>query len=188
MPPTRTRRALLAASLLALLSACAQGATAKGMIVTPADLRSAPNPALAGAVSVAEVGGGRETNPMWTSQIDAASFREALVESLRGAGLLAEKDGAPLALQVRIVALDQPLVGFDMTVTSVVRYTVREVRTGAVLLDEDVTAAHRATVGDAFVGSKRLRLANEGSARKNIAALLERLNAIRVEAAAVPGS
>lgn len=180
MATTRTFRTLLAASTLALLSACASGATAKGMTIDPADIKSKPAPGLAGSVSVAQVGGGTETHPLWTSKIDDASFHAALVESLRVAGLLSEKEGSPLALQVRLVKLDQPFMGFNMTVTSVVHYTVKDTRSGATVIDEDITAAHTATVGDAFAGVTRLRLANEGSARKNIAALIERLNAIRV--------
>ena len=188
MQSTRTFRALLASCALALLSACAQGASAKGMTVTPADLRSAPNPALAGAVAVSEVAGGKDTHPLWTSQIDDASFHSALVESLRAVGLLCEKEGAPLALQARLVKLDQPFMGFNMTVTSIVHYTVKDARSGATIIDEDVTAAHTATVGDAFYGVTRLRLANEGSARKNIAALIERLNAIGVTPPAAPST
>jgi hypothetical protein len=156
------------------------------MTVTPADLRSAPSPHLAGAVSVGEVAGGSETNPLWKSEIDNASFRAALLESLRAAGLLAEKEGAPFVAQVRLVKLDQPAVGFNMTVISVVHYTVKDVRTGATIVDEDIMAAHTATVGEAFAGVKRLRLANEGAARKNIATFIERLNAIRSDAAPVP--
>ncbi len=175
-----TPRPLLVIFALALLSACAQGATAKGMTVNPADVASKPGPGLAGAVAVADVAGGRETDPAMASDIDDASFREALVESLRAVGLLAEKEGAPLALEARIRKLDRPTFGFNMTVTSVVHYTVKDARSGTKIIDEDITAEHTATVGDAFAGVTRLRLANEGSARKNIAALIERLNAIGV--------
>lgn len=185
MSLSRNAKAAVAASALALLSACAEGASAKGMTLTPADLSGPPDPGLANAVGIAEVGGGQETNPMFSSKIDDASFRAALVESLRLAGLLCETENAPLVLQARLVRLEQPLLGFDMTVTSVVHYTVRDARTGEALVDEDVAAAHTATLGDAFYGPTRLRLANEGSARRNIAALVARLKAIRVVAPAV---
>jgi hypothetical protein len=182
MTANRTGRALLLSCALALGSACAEGATARGMTVTPDDLRSPTNPGLAGQFAVSEVAGGTETNPMWKSQIDDVSFREALVESLRAAGLLSTGPDAPLAVQARLVKLEQPFLAFDMTVTSVVHYTVKDVRSGAVLIDEDVTAAHTAKVSEAFVGVTRLKLANEGSARRNIAALIERLKQIRVAA------
>jgi hypothetical protein len=180
MTANRTGRALLLSCALALTSACAEGASARGMTVTPDDLRSPTNPGLAGQFAVSAVAGGTETNPAWTSQIDDASFREALVESLRAAGLLSPGPSAPLAVQARLVKLDQPMFGLDMTVTSIVHYTVKDVRNGAVLVDEDVTAAHTAKMGEAFVGATRLKLANEGSARRNIAALIERLKQIKV--------
>lgn len=184
----RIPRAALLSCALALASACAEGASAKGMTVTPEDLRAPPSPGLAGQFAVSEVAGGTQTNPMWTSQIDDASFREALIESLRAAGLLSPGPDAPLAVQARLVKLDQPFMGFDMTVTSVVHYTVRDVRSGAVLIDEDVTAEHTAKMSEAFAGVTRLKLANEGSARKNIASLIERLKQIRVAAPAAPSS
>ncbi|HEY6005119.1 MAG TPA: hypothetical protein VIV57_19730 [Anaeromyxobacter sp.] len=182
MTANRPARAVLLSCALALGSACAEGATARGMTVTPDDLRSPTSPGLAGQFAVSEVGGGTQTNPMWTSQIDDASFREALVESLRAAGLLSGRPDAPLAVEARLVKLDQPMFGLDMTVTSIVHYTVKDVRSGAMLIDEDVTAQHTAKMGEAFVGATRLKLANEGSARKNIAALIERLKQIRVAA------
>ena len=40
-------------------------------------------------------------------------------------------------------------------------------------------------MGYAFFGVKRLRLANEGAAKENIAALLKRLSALKVEASQV---
>jgi hypothetical protein len=60
-----------------------------------------------------------------------------------------------------------------------VRYVLIESATGKVILDEQVRAEHTATGGDAFYGPDRLRLANEGSARKNITALVAKLNALR---------
>jgi hypothetical protein len=182
MTANRTGRALLLSCALVLASACAEGASARGMTVRPEDLGPPPSAGLAGQFGVSDVGGGTDTNPMWKSNIDDASFREALVESLRAAGLLSGGPSAPLAVQARLVQLDQPFIGLDMTVTSVVHYTVKDVRSGAVLVDEDVTAQHTAKMSEAFVGVTRLKLANEGSARKNIAALIERLKQIRVAA------
>src|SRR5438067_8379951 len=66
-----------------------------------------------------------------------------------------------------------------------VRYVLTESATGKVILDEQVRAEHTATGGDAFYGPDRLRLANEGSARKNITALVAKLNALRPSAVAL---
>jgi hypothetical protein len=178
MTTTRVHVLPLCAALL-LASACAEGASARGMTVTAADLKGPASPDVAGAVAVGQVSGGKETNPAWKSNIGDAQFREALVESLRATGLLSDRPDAPLSVQATLVSVDQPFLGFDMKVTSVVRYTVRETRSGTVVIDEPITAEHTATVSDAFYGPSRLKLANEGSARKNIAALVDRLNAVR---------
>jgi hypothetical protein len=167
------------------LSACASGATAKGMTISANDIGSAPSPRFAKSLGVAEVGGGKDTNPLWTSQIDNDTFKAALADSLQVAGLLGDTGSAPYQLKVSLVSLEQPFIGLDMRVTSKIRYVLTEAKSGAVVFDEEVGAAHTATVGDAFVGTKRLQLANEGSARKNIASFIEKLNALKLPAGAV---
>ncbi|MEM7445696.1 MAG: hypothetical protein AAF414_20410 [Pseudomonadota bacterium] len=48
---------------------------------------------LRGEVEIEEVGCGQETNPLWTSEVGNAEFREALLVSLQNAGLAAVGDG-----------------------------------------------------------------------------------------------
>lgn len=155
------------------LAGCATAATGAGMTVAPHEITKASGET-ASAVEVSEVSGGQETNPAWTSQVEDAQFKEALVESLRRAGLLAEAN-PKYGLTARLMKLVQPLAGFDMTVTATVRYELKDLQSGEVLWSDTVTTPHTATLGDAFVGIRRLRLANEGAVRKNIATLLERL-------------
>ena len=171
----KTHLGLVPATLLALaLTGCAAGATAAGMTVTPQELVKPTNPATQHAVEVAGVAGGTETNPAWTSQVSDTEFKAALVESLRLAGLLAEGP-ARYQLKASLVSLQQPMFGLDMTVTASVHYEVVDARTGAVVWQEGVLTPYTATVGDAFVGVTRLKLANEGAIRKNIAKVVEKL-------------
>ena len=79
------------------------------------------------------------------------------------------------------MSVAQPLLGLDMTVTTHVRYTLKDTQSGSVVLDKMLVASYTATVGDAFVGAKRLRLANEGSARKNIGLFLEELSKLKIK-------
>lgn len=172
------KAALLCSSLL-LVSACAQGASARGMTILPDDVKAPAGPTVASSIGVGKVAGGKETSGLGKPNIDNPPFREALRESLRLAGLLSDRPDAPLSVDATIVQLDTPSFGFDMKARSVVRYVVRETRTGAVVIDEQITAEHTTTIGEAFVGETRIRLAAEGSARKNIALLVQRLNTIR---------
>ena len=70
------------------------------------------------------------------------------------------------------MSVAQPLLGLDMTVTTHVRYTLKDTQSGSVVLDKMLVASYTATVGDAFVGAKRLRLANEGAAKENLRSLV----------------
>jgi hypothetical protein len=141
---------------------------------------------VARAVAVGEVTGGKRS----MNSIDDAALRAALVESLRSAGLLAEGPGAPLVVDARIleVGTGEGSGVFDSSVKTVIRYTVKETRSGGAVIDEVITATHVATTGDALVGATRHVLAIEGSARKNLAALVTRLNTIqrKVPAATAP--
>lgn len=160
------------------LGGCVSGATAQGMTVKAADLKTPAGPEVAKSVAVGVVTGGEQTDAMWgVSQIDNPAFKRALVSSLRKAGLLSDNPHAKYVVTAELIALKQPFFGMDMKVTSRIRYTLKEAATGAVVLDEEVIAPYTATVGDAFVGAQRLRLANEGSARKSIATLIEKLEA-----------
>jgi hypothetical protein len=152
------------------------------MTIAPADVAGPPSPAVARAIAVGPVTGGRRS----MSSIDDAELRAALVESLRAAGMLAEAPGAPLTLEARIVEVGKGEGSgtFDSSVRTEIRYTVREARSGGAVIDEVVTATHVATAGDALVGSTRHVLAVEGSARKNVAALVKRLNTIQRKAPA----
>jgi hypothetical protein len=160
------------------LGGCVSGATPQGMTVKAADLKTPAGPEIAKLVAVGAVTGGEQTDAMWgVSQIDNPAFKRALVSSLRKAGLLSDNPHAKYVVTAELIALKQPFFGMDMKVTSRIRYTLKEAATGAVVLDEEVIAPYTATVGDAFVGAQRLRLANEGSARKSIATLIEKLEA-----------
>ena len=77
---------------------------------------------------------------------------------------------------------DQPMFGLNFEVTTHVRYILTDRESGNVVLNETVVAPYTATVGDAFVAIKRLRLANEGSGRKNIEGLLDLLASLRIGA------
>jgi hypothetical protein len=85
----------------------------------------------ANAVPVGDVSGGTKTSQMWTSQVDDDAFRAALTESLRAAGGLAEGRGT-FTLNAVLVSLNQPLVGFDMSVTATVWCTLIDDATGEV--------------------------------------------------------
>jgi hypothetical protein len=176
MRPGTRLRTTLAALALALLSACAQ-ITARGLTVTKADLPAAMNPDLAGTIAVT----GTTADKSWDSKVDEVMFREALVASLRLAGLLAEGPTAPLTLSARLVRAEGvPNTSiFDSAVKTAVRYSLLDAKSGSKVIDEQITATCTVTFSEAAIGATRAALADEGSARKNIAAAIGRINSIR---------
>jgi hypothetical protein len=154
------------------LGGCATPATSQAMTVKPAAV-AALNPKLKGALRVGEVGGGKDTNPLWTSQVDNAGFKKALMDSLAITGYLAQDPvQARYSVDATLVSLDQPVFGLTYDVKSEVNYKL----TGPARTQSfPVRATGTATTGDAFVGVERLRIANERSIMENIKEFIQQL-------------
>lgn len=188
MEKARFGYGFVAAAALLLGGCFAGGATAQGMTVKAAEIPGPASPDAAKAVSVSDVSGGQETDPLQLSQIANADFKKALVSSLRAAGLLSETGRPRYVVSAELIGMQQPVFGFNMRVTSRIRYTLKDAKTDAVILVEEIVAPYTATVSDSMVGVQRLRLANEGSARKSIAALIQKLNAATASKANAPST
>lgn len=166
-------RGLLAAISVVILTACATPATHEGMTVAQSDLPAQLNEALNGAIYVGSVSGGEETNPLWTSEVDAPSFRQALDGSLQVAGYKGAEADGNYRLDAKLLELHQPHFGMTFDVVSNVEYKLT--RNGQVRVFP-VTATGTATVSDAFVAIERLRLANEKSMKENIRIFVEQVS------------
>ena len=166
----------------ALLFGCASGAKMESMIATEQGGLTYSN-ALKKEISVEKVSGGESTNPLWTSEISNGAFSGALKKSLENEGLLS--DTGRYQLQATLLQVEQPLFGLDLKVVTHVEYLLIDKDTNKVVLQETVIAPHTATMDDAFVAIQRLRIANEGSGRKNIEGLLVRLSALNIPVGAV---
>jgi len=168
---------------LVLLFGCASGAKLENMVYS--DLEQGHqtfDPALKGGIGLQGVSGGEKTNPAWTSEIGDEEFAGAVKESLRLRNLMAEGDAGKYQLEVKLLKVDQPLFGLNFKVTMQAQYLLTEAATGRVLLDKTFVTDYTAGVSDAFVAVKRLRLANEGSAKANIGAFLTELSALKISA------
>jgi hypothetical protein len=171
--------ALLAvSSFIVVLSGCASPATHQGMI--PATFETvARHPH---SVSV-YVTGGQETNSMWISQISDSAFSQALVESITKSQVFThviEGRGGDYLLTVLLASMDQPSFGGSLTVRMEAGWTLKNAATGAVVWQESVHSSHTATMGDAFIGAERLRLATEGAARNNIRLGLGKISGLKL--------
>jgi len=172
----------LALLVLALgLSACASGAKPGAMLApNTAQTTISPNSNLRDAVGIGQVSGGRETNPLWMSDVSSSDLAEALRLSLSARTMLAIRDER-FRLEATMINLQQPILGIDMTVTSKIRYRLTRLSDNTVVFDREITAPFTAAFSSSFYGVERLRLANEGAIRENISQFLAALIAAEAE-------
>jgi hypothetical protein len=160
---------------LAILTGCAAPAGIEQMSVNAPVLQSIDSP-LKKSVRVTAVTGGRETNPMWSSQVSSESFQRALELSLQNVGLTNPLIAAnKYHLTADILQVSQPMLGLDMTVSANVRYSLIESATRKELFSKVIVGVYTAKFSDAFAGAERLKLANEGAAKRNIQLLVDDL-------------
>ncbi len=170
---------LLAVLSVVVLAGCATPAAVEQMAVSLPIIQT--NPALKNSIGVAEVTGGRDTNPMWTSQVSSDSFRRALEQSLESAGMFNKiVAGSKYQLTADLTRLDQPMMGFDMTVSSTVRYSLIETKTRKEVYARVIQIGYTAKMSDAFMGAQRLKLANEGAIKANIGSFINDLVALKI--------
>ena len=170
----RAARLAFLVFIAAFAGGCASGAMSRNMV--PKDLTVANHHPYSVMVKVE---GGRETSAASPSQISSPEFQSAIVESLMTHGVfktVLTEGNTDYKLEVAILDLRQPLLGFNMTVTIETAWKLTNLRDGGTVMSENLTNSYTATVGDAFAGVKRLRLANEGAARENIRDALKKIS------------
>lgn len=165
---------VVAVGALLALQGCASPASSSAMEVSSAESQSFKNEKINNTLTVRNITGGKDTNPLWTSQVDSSSLKTALTQSLQNAGLAASSpDKSKYFVDAHLQALTQPAFGFTFDVKSIVRYTVEGEGTRKIY---PVTATGTATTSDAFVGVERLKIANERSIKENIKQFLHEIS------------
>lgn len=167
---------------LGLLSGCASTARSDQMaaLATPQQ-RMVVTP-LRNNIAVREVSGAQGAEHLWTSKVDNRAFAQALSLSLGDAGLLAPNPAAArYTLSARMERLEQPITGVSLTVTATVSYSLVERATGNEIFRRTHTMPYTAPFSDTFGALDRMRLANEGAVKVNIAALVDDLVALPVK-------
>lgn len=175
---TRGSVKLLLAMILAC-AGCASAAKPEAMIAhVNLPVHQSPSAVIVSAM------GGRSTSSMGASQISDEDFAEALRQSIEHSRLFAQvlKVGsATYQLQAFIAQINQPLFGGSMTVSMEVNYTLTRYEPKEVIWQKALTSTYTAPFSAAFVGATRLRLANEGAARKNIEQAIQEMSQLRLE-------
>lgn len=169
-------KSLLLVAMCLSLNACASGARSTNMVAAPDESFTIDSSnKYYKAISVQSVSGGKETNPMLMSKVDNTAFQEALELSLAQYGMLSDQKPGAYTLDANLLALEQPVFGFTFNVDSVAQYNLKQTSNGAVIMDDTIKATGTAKVGDAFIGSERLRIANENAMKENIKAFINKI-------------
>ena len=164
---------LLTAAVAAIvLVGCATPASQQAMTIDTTDVAVEASEKLKGQVYVRNVTGGKDTNPLWTSQVDSQSFKVALEQSLATLGYKSDSSNAKYKVDANLQDLNQPGFGLTFNVQSTVAYTVA---TDAGSSNVPITATGTATPSDAFIAIERLKIANERSIKENIKAYITRI-------------
>ncbi len=162
-------RACVLLGCIMLLVGCAAPARVDQMVASGQPTQRVAQSVLRGNVTVSEVNGGRDTNPMWKSNVGGSEFSQALEGS------------------ANLQNLDQPSFGLDMTVTATVNYVVLERASGKEIYQRTISLPYTAKWGDAFMGVERLKLANEGAIKTNITQLIDDLFNLKLDGLVING-
>ena len=157
------------------LSGCASNASIEQMTYNNNTTEKPNKVALINNISIPTVTGGKETNPLWTSQINNENFKQALEASLQKANLYHMVNGEKYQLTANLLNLDQPFMGLDLKVTLQVHYNLQDKKSNQIIFNKNITSSYTATFSDSPVAITRLKIANEGAARENIQQLIKEL-------------
>ncbi len=131
-----------------------------------------------------QVDGGKPTNPAWTSSIANEDLLVAIRDSIANNRLFSAvvKVGSEdYALNATIVRVDQPVVGFGMTVGLEIYWTLTPKGATKPIWEKSIQSSGTKGVGDAFVGVTRLRMATEEAAKNNIAEAMTAIGALELK-------
>lgn len=115
--------------------------------------------------------GGKETGAMDAPDISNKDLAKAIEESIIENRLFTQVihgSNSDYLLSVNIVHMEKPLFGASFTVKMEAAWSLLERQTKKVVMRESIKSLHTTTMGEAFAGATRLRLAVEGAIRENI--------------------
>ena len=161
------------------LAGCASPANRAALVVdnVPATTRH-PH-----SVSITTSGGG-ETGAMDYTNISNEDLAGAIEDSIISSGLfnkVIKGDGADYKLNVSLISMSKPMFGASFKIDMEVAWSLVNAGTGNVVMREAIKSSHTATMGDAFVATKRVRLAVEGAAQNNIRDGLKKIAALKLQ-------
>jgi hypothetical protein len=115
------------------------------------------------------------------SEIPDEAFQGAIEAAIRESQVFSQivsVGGADYHLEVVVKNFYRSRPGFNMTTTLTTNWELTKQGATQATWQDFIATQYTATLGDAFIGQKRARMANEGAARKNIEEGIRRLSKI----------
>ena len=162
--------------ITAWLAGCASPASRQALVVNDASI-SDRHPY---SVAINTSGGG-ETGAMDYVNISNEDLAGAIEDSIISSGLFSnviKGDGADYKLNVALISMSKPMFGASFKVDMEMAWSLFNTQTDEVFMRESIKSSYTATMGDAFVGATRVRLAVEGAAQNNIRQGLSKISAL----------
>lgn len=124
------------------------------------------------------VSGGEETSSLGRSNISDPALKEAIetaISKTRAFKQLIKMGDADFELSASIVTVNQPIMGGSFTVKTDLAWVLTKQQGNKVVWRKLIRSEHTISVGEAFAGAVRLRLATEGAVRNNIEKALKEI-------------
>lgn len=162
------RRISLFAAAAILLSLIGCSSPANRAAMTPQEILVSKHHPYSVQVQTA---GGAETGAMSGSNISDADLKAAIEDAITQSKLfnsVAQSPGGNYDLSVRLTSLAKPIFGATFTVEMEMAWSMTKLSDRSVVLRKSIKSTGTASMGEAFVGVTRLRMAVEKAAKDNI--------------------
>lgn len=139
---------------------------------------------LAQNIGLEGYGGWSDYGHYWSRSFGfkADHFRSELQSALDTTGLLRGPSGEnEYKLAAKILNIESPPFGGNMTVTSEIRYKLTQSRSDKAVFDEIILSSHTAKFTESFWAVSRVKAAYEGALHKSIKQLIESLYLLELD-------
>lgn len=169
---------LITASLLILIiNGCATIQNPKNMVAFQHNPEISANNDLRNNVYLLIPSGANNANAYpWSSYMDNMCLNAALMESLKNAKMLTEKENAKYILLATVMSVSTPTWGgFTVRVTPTIHYKLKFKDSNKTIWSKTIGSTSKKTVGDAFFFFTRVTMASEEAVKQNIEKLITKL-------------
>lgn len=163
---TRGALLLLAAGSIMLATGCSSPANRAAM--TPQNMVVAKHHP---QTLLVRTSGGAETGAMDSANVADADLKAAIEDAVTQSKLfkgIVQGSGGDYELSVSVTSLSKPLFGATFTVEMETAWSLQRTSDRSIVMRKSIQSTGTASMGDAFVGVTRLRMAVENATRDGI--------------------